>query len=287
MSAIEHYAARVDAVLAQRARLRGHSPPGDPFADLRPDHPLTKTDPRRPLDPTLELIVSYLDPEDVVVDVGGGGGRNGLPVALRCREVVNVDPSVTMLHAFRLNARHAGIHNAIAIHGDWLTLEPPPDGTVALVNHVTYLTREIEAFILKLTRAASQRVIMGVGDPPPPSRNRLVFEVAYEEPSEVVPGHAELLDVLQEMGIEPEVHHLPMMPMTTDAAPTYEAAVDLAMAQLRGHQWAFWPLEPSLDVAARARVVARFDELFEHDAAGFRPRWTVPGREVILTWSCR
>ena len=39
MSAADRYAARVDAVLAQRDRLRGIAPPGDAFADLPPDHP--------------------------------------------------------------------------------------------------------------------------------------------------------------------------------------------------------------------------------------------------------
>ena len=50
MTAAEHYAARVNAVLAQRARLRGAEPPGDLFGDLEPDHPLLKADPRRPLE---------------------------------------------------------------------------------------------------------------------------------------------------------------------------------------------------------------------------------------------
>ena len=284
MSAADRYAARVDAVLAQRTRLRGPAAPGDAFADLPPDHPLLKTDPLRQPDPTLELILSYLESDDVILDVGGGGGRNSLPLAMRCREVVNVDPSANMLAAFRATARRVGIHNAIAVHGDWLTLDPVPQGTVALVNHVAYLTREIVPFIQKLEQAASRLVIMTVGDPPPPSRNRAAFQVCYEEASEPVPGYVELLDVLRELGIEPEVHLLPVLPMTTDPAPTYEAAVRLAVGQLRGHQWAFWPLDPELEAVARRRVEARFTELFDETAAGFRPRWTVPGREVLITW---
>ena len=38
--AADRYAARVDAVLAQRTRLRGPQPPGDLFARLPSDHPL-------------------------------------------------------------------------------------------------------------------------------------------------------------------------------------------------------------------------------------------------------
>src|SRR3954467_730815 len=142
MTAAETYAARVDAVLAQRTRLRGPQPPGDLFGGLSPDHPLLRTDPRRPLEPNLEIIAGYVQPDDVIIDVGGGAGRLSLPLALRCREVINVDPSATMLGGFAANAERAGITNARAIQADWLEVDPPR-GTVALVNHVTYLTRDI------------------------------------------------------------------------------------------------------------------------------------------------
>src|SRR3954451_19465194 len=93
MSAATTYAERVDAVLAQRTRLRGEQPSGDIFAGLPADHPLMKADPRRQHEPNLAIIASYVEPDDVIVDVGGGAGRIALPLALRCREVINVDPS--------------------------------------------------------------------------------------------------------------------------------------------------------------------------------------------------
>ena len=283
MSAVETYAARVDAVLAQRTRLRGLAPPGDLFGGLPPDHPLMAADPRRPLDGSLEVIASYVEPDDVIVDVGGGAGRNGLPLALRCRGVVNVDPSAGMLRAFEEHARRAGIANAQAVLGDWLEVEPP-HGTLALVNHVAYLTRDIETFIKKLEAAASRRVVMTVGSPPPPSRNRPVFQVCYDEPSERVPGHRELVNVLWELGIEPDVLMLPVTPSTLAAVESREQAVQLALSQLRGHQWAFWPLDPELEHQACQRVETRFGELFEHTTEGYRPRWAAPAREVLITW---
>ena len=283
MTAVEAYAARVDAVLAQRTRLRGPQPDGDLFGGLPPDHPLLSADPRRPLEPELEIIAAYVEPDDLIVDVGGGAGRTSLPLALRCRGVVNVDPSAGMLAAFEAHARRSGIENARAVHGDWLTVEPPR-GTFALVNHVTYLTRDIGAFVDRLIAAASRRVLITVGSPPPPSRNRPVFEVCYEEPSEMVPGHVELVNVLWERGIEPDVRMLPMMPSRMEAVPTYEDAVALALAQLRGHQWAFWPLDPALARQARARIEARFGELFTQTPSGYEPAWTVPGRNALITW---
>jgi hypothetical protein len=96
MTAAEHYAARVGAVLAQRSRLRGAEPSGDLFGGLEPDHPLLKADPRRPLDANLKALADLIEPSDAIVDVGGGAGRMSLPLALRCRSVTNVDPSANM-----------------------------------------------------------------------------------------------------------------------------------------------------------------------------------------------
>jgi hypothetical protein len=99
--------ARVDAVLAQRTRLRGKEPPGDLFAGLPPDHPLLTADPRRPLEPNLAAIAEYVAADDLIVDAGGGAGRISLPLALRCRGVVNVEPSPAMGAGFRANTAPA------------------------------------------------------------------------------------------------------------------------------------------------------------------------------------
>ena len=282
-TAADQYAARVDAVLAQRTRLRGPQPPGDLFAGLPADHPILKADPRRPLDPNLEIIASYIAPDDVIIDVGGGAGRISLPLALRCREVINVEPSVAMGAGFSANAAQAGISNARLITSDWLTADPPV-GTVALVNHVTYLTREIVPFIEKLERAGQRRVVITVNSPPPPSWNRVLFGLVHGETEEVVPGHVELVNVLWELGILPDVRVLPLPAGTFIPAPTREAAIAGAAARFAVDQWSFWPLGADLDQRLRRVLDGRFDELFAAGPDGFIPRWITPGREIIITW---
>jgi hypothetical protein len=156
--AAARYRARVDAVLAQRTRLRGKEPPGDLLAGLPPDHPLLIADPRRPLDPNLAAIAEYVEADDLIVDAGGGAGRISLPLALRCRSVVNVEPSGAMGDGFRANAARASIDNTRVIESNWLAAEPP-QGTLALANHVAYHTRDIVPFVEKLEQAGTRRVV--------------------------------------------------------------------------------------------------------------------------------
>ena len=283
-SAADRYAARVDAVLGQRTRLRGPQPPGDLFAGLPSDHPLIKADPHRSLDPNLEIIASYIQPEDVIVDIGGGAGRISLPLAMRCREVINVEPSPAMGAGFRANATQAGIANARTVEGDWLEVDPPL-GTVALVNHVTYLTREIVPFIKKLERAGPRRVVVTVNSPPPPSWQRVLFHLVHGEGEVVVPGHVELVNVLWELGTLPDIRVLPLhaaRPIVP--APTREAAIAGRVAGFGGDQWSFWPLGLDLEQRLRAILESRFDELFASGPEGFVPRFITPGREILITW---
>ena len=282
-NAAGRYAARVDAVLAQRTRLRGPQPSEDLFAGLPSGHPLLTADPRRPLDPNLEIIASYIKADDVIIDVGGGAGRISLPLSLRCREVINIEPSSAMATGFRANAAQAGIANARVIEGDWLEVDPPV-GTVALVNHVTYLTREITQFVNKLELVGRRRVLITVNSPPPPSWQRVLFQLVHEEVEEVVPGHVELANVLWEQGILPDIRVLPLPAVRPIPAPAREAAIAARVAGFGGDQWARWPLGSDLECRLRSVLEARFDELFASGAKGFVPRFITPGREILITW---
>jgi hypothetical protein len=286
MSATETYAARVDAVIEQRARLRGAPPPGDPFPGYPLNHPLMIVDGRRALEPNLAIIASYVQPDDVLVDVGGGAGRLSLPLALRCREVIVVEPSADMLAAYENNAQKAGITNVRSVNANWESAEPPR-GTLALVSHVTYLTRDIVPFLEKLEQAASRRVIITVGNPQPPSWNRDIFPLIYGEPEAIVPGHVDLVNVLWEMGVDPDVRVLPDTPVSHPAAADREAAIQAAFGRIAGEQWARWPLSPELEGRIRGMLESRFDELFTRTEAGYTPVWITPGHEVLITWESR
>src|SRR5215207_4218117 len=113
MESADAYAARFDAVADQTARIAETRPLADRWGGAMAAR--FRLDARRPLDPLLEAVAGYLGPDDVALDVGGGAGRISLPLASRCREVVNVEPSPGMVAAFNDAAREAGITNARAV----------------------------------------------------------------------------------------------------------------------------------------------------------------------------
>jgi SAM-dependent methyltransferase len=279
MTAAETYAARIDAVRAQRARLHGAPPPDDPWGGLVARR--FRYDPHRPLDANLAVLASYLQPEDVLIDVGGGAGRVALPLALRCREVITVDASPGMGAEFTAAAAEAGIMNARFVHANWLEAEGI-QGDVVLTSNVTYFVREIVPFIERLVAAARRRVMITVWSVANPNQSAPLFHLVYGEEPVGAPGYRELLPVLWELDILPEMHVLPGVPLVpggplgAQVPQTPEEVVQLA---LQG-QW----LAPHDQARARRLIEERFEELFAPSPAGFQPRWRQEAREVLITW---
>ena len=251
---------------------------------------MLKADPHRALDANLKALADLIEPSDTIVDVGGGAGRMSLPLASRCRFVTNVDPSVSMGAAFLANAKAAGIDNVGLVQSDWIAADAP-QGTVALVNHVTYLTRDIVSFIEKLERAGSRRVILTVNAPPPPSWNRVLFQLVHGEPEEVVPGHAELMNVLWEMGRLPDLTMmLPPNVRYIVPLPTRAAALGYAVERVGNEQWAHWRVA---DASKRASApqwsststifTCRAPMASPHARSSWAARSSSPGSRAIST----
>ena len=210
MTAAETYAARIDAVSTQRLRLHGHQPPDDRFGGAVAQR--FRADPHRRLDANLQVVASYVQPEDVLIDVGGGAGRVGLALALRCRQVINVDSSPGMLAEFTACATEAGITNARSVLADWLAAADI-SGDVSMASSVTYFVRDIAPFIEKMVAASRRRVMLTLWSVPTDDQSAPLFRLVYGEEKAPVPGYRELLPVLWEMGILPDVRVLPDAPL--------------------------------------------------------------------------
>jgi hypothetical protein len=276
-TAAEAYAARIDAVNEQRKRIRVAPAPADRWSG-----PMAKrfhADPHRELDANLAAIAENVRPDDVLIDAGGGAGRLGLPLALRCREVIVVDPSPGMQAEFEEVVAEAGIKNARFVHADWLQAEGIR-GDVVLCAHVTYFVREIVPFIQRLDAAARRLVMIHIGHVPPPAMNTKLFKFVHGEEQAVVPGQRELLPVLWDMGIVPDVRVLPESFAGVEIdLPTREDAVRFAVISV----------DAEGNDAARRRIEEGFDELFEPSSSGngFAPRWRSGTPQLLISWNTR
>ena len=276
MTALERFAALHDQVEEQQARLFG--PAGEKDIWRGSLAGLFRFDPRRTLTPNLEAIAQYLQPSDVFVDVGGGAGRVGLPMALRCREVINVEPSPAMRAEFTASAAEAGVENARLVADVWPGAEDVT-GDVVFTADVVYFIRDIEAFVRKMEAAARRRVIISLWSVPPPSRDSHLFRLVYGEEQAPCAGHAELLAALWEIGILPDVRVLPEPAWWETDLP---ATRDEAIKNLLDSLW----LEPADRQRARNLIEAGFDELFRSTREGYLPLWrgTLPMKELLITW---
>ncbi len=278
-STIEIHDGMVAAALAQRKRI-GQATEEDRWTGALAER--FRSDPHRDPEGLLQAFLDLVRPDDVVLDVGGGGGRFTLPLALHCREVINIDPSPGMHAVFDSVAKDAGIINARYVEQDWLTTDGF-DCDVSIVSHVTYFVANIETFIRKLEAATRRLIVIDVTATPNPNRGADVFEAVWGEDQSLVPGYKELLPALWEMNILPEVSVLPegsfrvQGPLVAGVFPTrFDAIHSLLQGSVGGQsESARWA----------AAVDSHFDELFAPTEGGFLRRYTPDQRQVLISWN--
>ena len=273
MTPAETYAAHLDAVQSQNSRIYGPSSGDDPWGAAARQF---RFDPRRELDRNMLVIASYVQPDDIVVDVGGGAGRVGLPLALQCKEVLNIEPSPGMGAEFETLVREANISNGRLIPSSFAEVQELTSDIVITAD-VTYFVRDIVAFIRKLEATASRRVMITIWSEPPPNRSADFFALVYGEKQAVLPGLSQLMPVLSDMGIYPDVHVMPANPWWENQPISIKSdAVDMLLMDR--------VTKPEDREHVRLLIEDNFDRLFSIGEKGFVPIWRLDMRELLITW---
>ena len=201
MSATEHWNEMVRVEHAQSDSMRKEDPPADSWSNFAQQF---RADPRRIDDPLVNYLRQLVPPEQVVLDVGAGGGRLALPLALEAKKVFAVDPSPSMCRVLREVASEFNVPNVEVIESGWLDAQAP-QADLAICCHVLYVIQDIEAFVRKLEQHAKQ-VLVIVYQAPPQSQIYPLWEPIHGVPRSPLPSLPEFLEVLTQLGVEPDIH---------------------------------------------------------------------------------
>ena len=267
MSAIQTWDEMVRLEHEQSDRIRGERPT-DSWATAAHNF---KDDPFRTDDPVVEALGSRLVPGETLLDVGAGGGRLALPLALTCSAVTAVEPSPSMCAVFRETADEFNIRNVSIIESDWLNAASEP-ADVILCSNVLYVIADIGAFIRKLDSHARRLVLVILMRTAPRSQVRHIWETVHSEPRLSLPTVPQLLPVLDELGIQPEIADLPELP------PLQFASREAAIAGIA----------PQLYVERGAEEMHRLEQFLDRSLQRQDGVWRLEGaqpvRRCIISW---
>jgi len=219
------------AVVADREQVERAREVADPADFYAPVTSRFRMDPRRTDDATLNALLALAEPDDIWLDVGAGGGRYALPLALAVREVFAIDPSPSMLGALEEDAAAFGISNVRAIRARWpMEAAAVPSGDVGLMAHVGYDIGDIGPFLDQLEVQSSRLCVAVMGESAMTTVASAFWEAVHGEPRERLPALPELLELLAARGRETTLTLVDRQP------PTF-GSLDEALAMARRQLW--------------------------------------------------
>lgn len=209
MLATQRWRRMVEVEHAQSDEMRGSIPP--PTDHWRPYATQFRADPRRSGDALVDHLLQFVEPDHTVMDVGAGGGRLALPIALKCRSLVAVEPSESMVSVLTQQAQESGIENIFVVQEEWQDATVDP-ADVVLCAHVLYTIRDVGAFLRKLDNHARKTVLLVLYDAPPQSQIYALWKEVHGKERLPLPSLPQLREVLQELEINCQVDPLPPQP---------------------------------------------------------------------------
>ncbi len=163
-----------------------------------------KDDPFRKDDPVIDRLEQEFADCGTLVDIGGGAGRLALPLSLSREAVTVVDSSKSMLAELKDSCEEAKIENVASVFGIW------EDAVIdihegALCSHVTYGIENIGKFLKNVNQYASKRVVIIAFMKSPQAHLENLWREVHDEERVHLPGVPELMDVLWQLEIVPEL----------------------------------------------------------------------------------
>jgi SAM-dependent methyltransferase len=196
VDALRAWRDRVRANREQAERRREGDPARDFYAPVASDF---RANPRRTDEPALDLLRSLVKPGERWLDIGAGGGRYALPLALLAREVIAVEPSEGMRSVLREGMAEHGISNVHIIPARW-PMPAAPTADVALMAHIGYDIEEIGPFLDAMESSARRLCVAVLVTPSPPHPAEPFWPPIHGEARVPLPALTEFLVLLLARG---------------------------------------------------------------------------------------
>lgn len=188
-AAFADWRARVRANREQAERVREAPQRADFYAPIASAF---KADPRRTGEAALDDLRSMVMPGETWLDIGAGGGRYALPLAVAGASVVALEPSAGMLSVLREAMAEFGVEGVAPIEARWPTANPPRVD-VALIAHVGYDIEEIGPFLDAMEAAAARLCVAVLLSSSPASAAAGFWPAVHGEPRALLPALPEFL----------------------------------------------------------------------------------------------
>ena len=212
--ALAEWADRVHGDKLQVDRLR-EVPDGPDF--YGPIASMFKADPQRANEPVLDILRGMIRADETWLDIGAGGGRYSLPIALRAQQVIAVEPSDGMLGILRGGMAEHGISN-IEIHQSRWPVGLHLQADCSLISFVGNDIADIGPFVDAMERSTRRMCTFVNLDRPPASAFAKAFEHVHGEPRALLPSLPEFLALLLAKGRLFEVRLVPRPVMSFENA---------------------------------------------------------------------
>ena len=191
-AALEAWRRRVSANREQAERLREGTAPRDFYAAVASDF---RANPRRTDEPALDVLRALVQPGETWLDIGAGGGRYALPLALLAKTVIAVEPSEGMRTVLQAGMAEHGVSNVELVGARW-PMQGAPTADVALMAHIGYDIEEIGPFLDAVEASARRLCVAVLVTPSPPHPAEVFWPPVHGEARVSLPSLTEFLMLL-------------------------------------------------------------------------------------------
>jgi len=267
VTAADAWRAMVLAEREQVERLPDRPRPEDFYAPVAESF---RADPRRRDEPLLDVLRGLVQPEETWLDIGAGGGRYTLAIALLAKRVFAVEPSEGMRQVLALAAREHGIENLEVFDERWPCQSRCPQADVAFISQVGYDIAEFGAFVDQMEGHSRRLCVAVLFERAPIAEFAVLWPAVHGEERHQLPALGEFLVLLLAKGRFPEVKVLSLPPRTYPDLDALTSAARRPLWVLEGT-----PQDENLRAAVRAAAVA------VPGGYALNPR---PRRLGVVTW---